>query len=246
MESNEVIYPLRLSPTKLQAWFEAGCPAKFKYEQIWESIEGNKFLEVGTEVHTIMEKGVGDHIISEWEETPKFAMKLQDLLDALDLEILFTEKKIEWEIRPGVIWAEKIDAIGRFRRNGELVVIDYKTNWGKGWKPIAPLIVPASLIFQSPSYLMTPPGWDGDWPKRLIYIVAPLWSPGEYHIVTHSEEAEQNLLEAIDVAAASIRVAEKQNYPKVRGKLCLDCRVREICYELPAWESNFKAKGHHG
>lgn len=244
---NEVTYPrpVRLSPTKLQAWYEAGCPAKFQYEQEWEPAEGNKFLEVGSEVHRLMENnGTGE---VEWEETDKFVSKLEDLLAALDVEIEQTETKIEWEIEPGITWVVKFDAFARFRKNGELVVLDYKTNWGKGWKDIAPLIVPAALAFQSPAYLMQPPlnVWGGEWPSRMIYLVAPLWSPGQYHIVSRNEESERNLHAAIVVAASAIRTAEEQGtYPKVRGKLCLDCKVKSICYDLSGWESEFKEKRH--
>lgn len=241
---------LRLSPTKLQAWYEAGCPAKWDFDRKWESRIPNIFAETGTAVHALMDGSVRPSDDTD-ETVMQFYNKLRGMLDTYGITVMFTEVKLEWQIfndlllEEPIIWAEKVDAIGTLT-DGAPVIIDYKTNWGRGWKQHTDGRYPQSLIFQSSGYMMVPPKevWNKTaWPKSLIYMVSPRYGQPQVIRYDYNEKDQENLIDAIDGAALSMAHFHNiDNWPKVRGKHCMDCPFIEPCYGNEKWEVNFKAR----
>lgn len=227
---------IRLSPTSLQKWFELECPARWDFDWKWKRIGvDEKFLEVGSQVHALMESGPDGW--SEYPETQKFYDKMLNIVDHSGLTLVGPkERKFTWELDNGALWSIKIDDFAE-TQNEELVIVDYKTAWGKGWKMTPSGTVPQSLAFQSAAYLMPPPGrpmeppdWPYDipnWPKSIVYLVAPLWGPGQMFWFEWDEALEINLMNAINGAVAAM---EKGGFPKVYGKACLDCPFQPKCY----------------
>lgn len=218
---------LRLSPTSLQRWFEASCPAKWEYEWQWRRIgRDEKFLDVGSDVHEVM-AGNGPSG-NNLEEVTKFVEKIRGIVADSGITLVGPrEQKFTWELNNGVIWSIKIDDFGVLS-DGTKVIVDYKTNWGRGWKQTPSGMIPQSLAFQSPAYLMPPPVREiQDWPNSIVYVVSPLWGPGQTFRFDWDMTMEMNLMNSINGVVAAI---EAGGYPRIFGKQCLECPFQPKCY----------------
>lgn len=254
---------IKLTPSNLAYWFESGCPAAWKFDQEWESLESKEWAERGTLVHSMMDglvlrKDVEDRMALSFYD------KLRDywhdsgwkMLHDLDGKPL-NELKQKFKIAPGVLLSRRLDRIALVD-DGRAAIIDWKTTPGYGWKSVVDsglnLVYPQANGFQSIGYLLPPPKDEHEkfrlpkhfkWPRRMYYVVAPL--RGAIQVIRYdwSEEAHQNFIHATEVAIPSIK---RGHFPKIPGKHCHDCRFKALCWQTPGWEDGYRqrtAARHH-
>lgn len=240
---------VRLSPSSLASWYDKGCPAAWNFEQTWDLIAPDKFLTTGIEVHRLMEGTAVEADITDGT-TRNFYIKLRDMFNALGFEVLYRELKQEFPLTPKITWVRRMDAIVRNPQDGTLSIVDFKTQWGNGWKAMENGVAPQALGFQSAGYVYPSPRkyFPKDWPKKtpwpdhVLYIVAPLRGSVQVFDYGDEKDSRNDFLTAAKLAAASIQT---RKFPKVVGKQCLECKFRQMCHNMPGWEALYKSKGPH-
>lgn len=228
-----------ISPTRLQRWFELGCPARWNFERNWEPKAKNEWAERGTLVHAMLDgskklKDVKDLSALRLYQKLKDALAFSDLeIESMELEQTIPIKELE-----DVMLVRRIDVKGKL--NGQSVLLDYKTA-GVEWKSIGD-IVPQTYTFQGPGYLYPPPDLP-EWPTTMHYLVVPLYR-GTVHFHPYHKNApdDLNFLEAVKMLRDAI-IGDYQ--PKIRGKGCLDCDMAPVCYDIPGWKKLYTPKEHH-
>ena len=222
-----------LSPTRLQRWFECGCPAKWNFERIYESKKKSEFAERGTLVHAML---AGEIDITTVEDTTAmmFFRKLEDARRMMGFVVEEKELRQEFPLMEDVMWVRVIDVVGRIDKTP--TILDYKTT-GAVWKMIADQTAPQAMASQSPGYLWRPS--EVSWPTEMVYLVAGFRGAAGIYRYTKNDADDANFLEAVTMC----RDALKAGYnPKIRGKGCLECEMKDVCYELPKWKSKYTKK----
>lgn len=249
--------PIKLTPSSLAYWFDSGCPAAWKFDQEWESLENKEWAERGTLAHAMMDGQVARATVED-KFVLAFYDKLSEFYKASGWQPLFdldqrpmNELKQRFRIAPGVDLSRRIDK-AVVDTDGQNALVDWKTTPGYGWKAITDagyeLIYPQAHGFQSIGYLIPPPKEDWErlrlpkkfkWPKKIIYVVAPLRGPIQVLQYNWSQERYTNFVHATQVAIPSIK---QKHFPKIQGKQCHDCRFKSLCYQTPGWETGYRKR----
>ena len=244
--SNRLSYQMKLlylSPSSLNRFYDSRCPASWEFGRKLEAIgKKDEMMDRGTLVHSMME---GTVPVSDVTDTLAKSLydKLISLKSGLNIQITETEVWQEFEIIPGVIWQRKIDGIG-MEQGGKKILADYKT--GGAWKVIpsknGSVASPKSMGFQAIGYLIPPPQVK-DWPKQVIFLVAPYRGAPQIFRYNYNKKDHNNLLLAIQHFKESVELFQASGYfPKVRGYPCENCDFVAPCYEEDGWTDKFKKK----
>ena len=221
-----------LSPTRLQRYYESGCPAKWNYEREWEPREKNEFAERGTLVHRMLSGDI-DLSIVEDPLAHNFYRKLKDAELLMGFNAVERELRQEFPLTDDVMWVRVIDAKGFIGQTQ--YILDYKTT-GAVWKSLVEGITPQTLAMQSPGYLWS---YEPDWPAEMLYLVAGFRGPAATFRYQLSEADRANFMEAVTMCASALKAGYN---PKIRGKGCLDCEMKDVCYDLPGWKKKYTKK----
>lgn len=181
--------------------------------------------------------------------------KLANLRQMLGLNILAQELQqsflLDYCDIP-IMWTRRLDVIGQMP-DGTLTVVDYKTS-GAGWKVIPSgetMISPQAHGFQSIGYLIDGPkkladygiGVKARWPKKIMYLVVGMrGQPQMFEYVYNDEDFEQFRLLVVGAATLLKMYQDEESFPKNRGKGCIECPVRSVCYQEEGWQTTFKEK----
>lgn len=247
---DELTKPIYLSASSLDRWLNDGCPARWHYEQDWETKKKESYFELGLKVHRMMEGRPRDGD-SDDPNAARMYDKIRNLVSSSGLALINPpEIHQQFEIMPGVIWTRVIDRLA-FTPDGRLVALDWKT--GGGWKQIeGTMIVPATLGPQSMGYLYPPPPempveqWitKPEWPKSMYYIVAGYRGPAEFLPYEYNEEDEGNFFRLVAHVRDSIISASQILWPKAYGKRCLECPMNQMCYNVKGHKKLYVKKTH--
>lgn len=249
--------PIKLTPSNLAYWFSSQCPAAWKFDQEWESLASKEWADRGTLVHGMMEGMVARKDVED-----KLALTFYDKLNAYWKEsgfraVLkpdgqpFNEIKQRFRIAPGVDLSRKLDKLV-YDEDGETLAIDWKTTPGYGWKAVTGpdyvLHYPQAHGFQSIGYLLPPPVTEWErlglpkrfkWPKRILYVVAPLRGAIQVLSYDWSKEGHENFVHATEVAIPSVK---RKHFPKIEGKQCHECTFKALCHQTPGWETGYRLR----
>ena len=227
-----------LSPSSLQAWFDYGCPAAWNYSrQYVPKDEDTTFLDRGSRVHTMLAKGLDQASRDSLDNM--LYQKIVRLIRSEGLEFVpeTAEKRRRFEILEGVFWTNYTDRLA-WDRKGETLIVDYKTA-GAPWKQVeGSRKVPQALSVQATGYVFPDPKVD-HWPKRLVFLVAPLRGEAQAFYYRRTKQDEANLLSAIHIAAEAIRPGV---FPKIRSRACKECPFRFPCFDVAGWQKRYTTK----
>lgn len=248
---------VKLTPSNLTYWYESGCPAAWDFDREWEALGSKEWAERGTLVHSMMEG-----TLKRADVDDKLALAFYDKLNEFWVASGWTaikdldgkpldEVKQRFRIAPGVDISRKIDRLAT-DENGKPLIIDWKTTPGYGWKTVTGVdytnVYPQAHGFQSIGYLLPPPAdeWAKrrmpkklKWPKRMVYVVAPLRGAVQVLSYEWSDEDYENFVQATEVVSVA---AKKERFPKIMGKACFDCRYKALCHESPGWEGQYRRR----
>lgn len=238
-----------LSPSSLDAWYRNGCPARWQYEKAWEPKEKNEFAERGTLVHAMLSGDIDPDSVTD-KTALMFFQKIKDADAFSGLTTLATELRQEFSLAeqgyPDIVWVRRIDRIA-LTQEGRPVIVDYKTT-GALWKTLEGSdIVPQTLGFQTPGYLLDAP--QDQWPEGLrsrplsvYYLVAGFRGAASFYRVDDSAELSANFFRAIGLIECAIK---ENHFPKIHGKACLECPMNAVCYSLPGWRKKYTKRKRH-
>lgn len=255
---------LRLSPSSVARWYEDGCPARWDFERQYRLVEEAEHLTIGELAHAMLEGEVDpahakkdDRI--QWTAKMLFE-KLSGLRSLLRFNVLHKEIAETFTLRLSsrkkIEWSRRIDAIA-LDEQGNLVVIDYKTTQGNGWKVLPRThtpIAPKSLGLQSMGYLIPGDrrladlgiGSAQHWPKSLYYLVAPYRGQAQAFRFNFSEEAQENFLNLVRLCAAAVEACEETEFPKNYSHHCPACPMMPVCFETSGWEGLLRPREARG
>lgn len=246
-----------LSPSRLTAWYDMGCPAQWDYNNKWSTLETPRPLELGSKVHKALEDPEKYGDLQDDRQAELIYNKLRSIRDTIIQEIIpingkYSEHFQRFEIafdRFIVVWTRKIDVIVRLF-DGTSAILDYKIAMGRGWKSIQSgggIVYPQSLGFQSIGYLITDPvvvpaEWAG-WPDTMLYLVGSMSASPQVIRYDYDKKDYHNFMDLLYLAAASIQESNKESgFPKRYGKNCLECPFSAMCYEAPGYKDLYKKR----
>ena len=228
----------------------AGCQATLFYRMKWK-IEEDDEDNFGSMAHQIMfeERMV---TASDDQTVGIYVRKFREMEAALGIKVLARELKQSWELLPGIWYTRIIDVVGVI--DNQPFILDYKTAMAP-WKTIASeggkTISPRAQTLQAPGYMITPPEsvvepelWSrlgGQWPKQIVFTVAPLRGRGQIFETRMTPMLERNFMDTAVLAKAQYDQygpAMLHNY----GKACDWCNYARACHHTPGWELVFKER----
>lgn len=241
---------LYLSPTGLMDF--AGCQATLYYRMKYK-IEEEDEDNFGSAAHLIMaeERAATSE---DAKEVGAYVRKFREIEESLGIRVLARELRQSWELLPGIMYTRIIDVVGLI--DGKPWILDYKTAI-MPWKTIATrggkIISPRAQTLQAPGYMLTPPsdivtpelwgklGGVGNWPKQIVFAVAPMRGRAQIFDTDNSPFLESNFMETAKQAKTmydQYGAAMLHNY----GKACDWCNFARACHQSPGWELVFKER----
>jgi CRISPR/Cas system-associated exonuclease Cas4 (RecB family) len=219
-----------ISPSGLNSFFT--CQAQHAYGRVWKTKVMSQTLKDGNDAHMMM-CGWSHQDIGASAQAAVFAEGLRRLESEHQYTVLERERKQRFQIARGIDLVRIIDAIAV--KNGELVLIDYKTgNWP--WTKVGDY-VPKAMGWQSKAYLVPPPpGLIAleEWATELHYLVVTKKGKPSVFKYKYQKEDKKEL-----VAAA--RQVKKMGTPlKHRSWICPKyCDFNLMCFDVPGWERHY-------
>src|SRR3990167_2170846 len=226
---------INLSPSSIQSFFSGGCPAAWNYSRTLEPIAKEKYFEVGTLVHSMMD-GSTDPTIVEDKLAFLYYKKLLEIKAERGISIIKSEIWRVIELNKHINLRMRIDALALIKTRE--LIIDWKTSGG-GWKTIQTKdheVSPNAMSFQAASYLIAD---SKDWPKEMAFVVAPIKGAPRMFFYYQNDEDYRNLVEAAEMVYNAVKA---NTFPKVRGYACNECKFQSACYESPNWKADYKPR----
>ena len=227
---------VKLSPSSIQSFFDSRCPAAWNYSRQLEPLVEDEWLSRGTLVHSMMAGDTDPTSVTD-NLAQIFYKKLLEEQRKQGITVLKSEVWRVIELTKHIQLRMRIDAFA-LRRNKE-VVVDWKTA-GAPWKVVEgkeQYVAPSAVSFQAVAYVAE--GDEASWPQEMMFIVAPARGKPSTFFYYRNKADYENLVNAANLVREAIR---SNNFPKIRGYACHECKFKAVCYEAFDWESKYKSR----